>query len=158
MATLIPARPSIAPPTPQALERSEPSYLDSNPPPKLNWASSDDDDSDSDDSDSEVESPDARSPGEREAEKLRVLEAAGVLVLGTKKVQEETGLVVEGGGGKRRRKAPMRPMRKAVEAEVPREEEVAGPEETVEMREERMEDAYDVSFPLRTLGKGGLMV
>lgn len=108
--------------------------------------SSDDDSSD----DSDVESPaGARDPKEREIERLRVLEAAGLLV------RDETP-----NAAKRRptrRAAPARPPRQALRrlpSTAESSEDARGgqvleePPVEPEEQEERMEDAFDVSLPL----------
>lgn len=97
----------------------------------------------SSDDDSDAESPEgARDPKEREAERLRVLEAAGLLVRdGTPSKRRST-----------RRAAPARPPRRerpTLPTTAESEDEEPSPEEEPpiepEEQEERMEDAFDVS-------------
>ena len=92
----------------------------------------------SDESDSDDESPTTQNPSEREAERMRVLEAAGI-----------TFSKPDANSPKRptrmpRRKAPLRPDRPSTAAAVPTLAEPVEPEESAEDHEERMEDAYDV--------------
>ncbi|GJN92753.1 hypothetical protein Rhopal_005791-T1 [Rhodotorula paludigena] len=112
------------------------------PPPQIGSPQLD---SDEDDSDSEPDSDDEASAAARESERLRVLEAAGLLV----KPAEANGSPKR----RRRRPPPARPQRrpgstttvgideqKQLAEEEAREDAEAEPEE----QEERMEDAYDL--------------
>ncbi|KAM0752107.1 hypothetical protein T439DRAFT_379225 [Meredithblackwellia eburnea MCA 4105] len=142
--SFVPAVPRVDPPTPQTSLPPPPiatANTPLSPSTKVDWGSSDEDS----DSDSDVESPDARNPAEREAERLRVLEAAGVLVRGP--AADGT----DGSSGTpraRRRPAPRRPSKPpghstaSSSAEATQEE--AHEEESPEHHEERMEDAYDL--------------
>ncbi|KDE02848.1 hypothetical protein MVLG_06638 [Microbotryum lychnidis-dioicae p1A1 Lamole] len=97
-----------------------------------------------DDSDSEIETPDGGDPKEREAERLRVLEAAGLLVRGGPSADR-----------RKRRQAPARPPTKPTTGsvsgggegnEILAEESVnadSAPEEDVD-QEGRVKDAYDI--------------
>ncbi|KAK4700326.1 hypothetical protein P7C70_g5926, partial [Phenoliferia sp. Uapishka_3] len=135
----IPAIPEIAPPTPQAVR---PASLLTAP------LAEDLQSSDEENSDSDVESPSARSPGEREAERIRVLEAAGFMIR-RNDVDKPAGSPIGNRRSTRRRAAPMRPDRpsSAAHPEVASHVvETTEPEEAdaAEDHEERMEDAYDL--------------
>lgn len=96
-----------------------------------------------DEDDSDVESPAAsQSPEAREAERIRVLEAAGLLRRGSAATPK-----------RKRRPPPPRPERRPRESsnleqiiDTPLEvaEQHEGPPEDEDEQEERMEDAYDV--------------
>lgn len=103
-------------------------------------------DSDSD-NDSDQQELSGHSPKRREVERLRVLEAAGLVVLGSSGVRSPAGVKRRA----TRRVAPARPPRQALPA-LPtaigsfpslEEDEVHVEEDQLE---ERMEDAYDVKF------------
>lgn len=103
---------------------------------------------DADSSDDEPDSEDEGSSAAREKERLRVLEAAGLLVKAP-----ETSETPK----RRRRPPPARPQRRPGSSVAPAaaresrpaadEEEDEDEEARPEDREERMEDAYDVSMP-----------
>lgn len=108
--------------------------------------------SDSDD-ESDKEESSGQSPKRREAERLRVLEAAGLIVLGSSAGRSPAGVKRRA----TRRVAPARPPRQALPAlptmvgspPAPLEDEEAQVKE--DQHEERMEDAYDVNFLIRAL-------
>ena len=124
-------------------ESKAPSPRVRSPTPPLPQVDSENED---DDDDSDVESPVAtQSPEAREAERLRVLEAAGLLRRRSSRATPK----------RRRRPPPPRPQRRYrestnLEEAIAAPLEVADQEEEVpeneEEQEERMEDAYDVSL------------